>query len=106
MAIGFPSSYRDEIRINKSRDEVIGLIKETLKYLDWFYEEKESDILVQMPISWASWGEKIRFVITEHDTLLVESRCYFQVIDCGKNKKNVDRFMDKFRWVGTKLQTR
>ncbi len=101
MAIGFPSSYRDEIRINRSKDEVIGLIKETLKNLDWFYEETERDIIVHMPISWASWGEKIKFVITEHDTLLVESRCYFQVIDCGKNKKNVDRFVDRYLWMSS-----
>ena len=97
MAFGFPASYCAETKIDKPEAEVFDSIKEILKKLNWPYLEKENEILASASITLRSWGEKIKFSIKNGNALLIESKCVFQVFDWGKNKNNVDRFLNEFQ---------
>jgi len=52
----------------------------------------------RVPINWCSWGENLEIQVEGNATVRAQSRCSFptQIIDWGKNRRNLDRF---FEWV-------
>lgn len=49
------------------------------------------------PVSWCSWGETVEVSLDGDASLRAQSRCVFpaQVIDWGKNKRNLERFFSR-----------
>lgn len=100
MAIGFPPSYTQEYSINDySKEDFFAIIIEAFKRLKWVYTIFNSDELIaQTSMSWESWGESIT-VRSEYDTFVFRSECSGQIIDWGKNKRNLARLSSKINEI-------
>lgn len=96
--IGFPPFYSEKIDLNVSRQTAREAVEYTLGLLGLSFSLLNTDtFLLTTPISGSSWGEIIRISLAEPGSLYIESKCYgFQVIDWGKNKKNVSDFLALF----------
>lgn len=95
---GFPAKYSKRIELNVSRQTAREAIEYTLGLLSWTFSQIDADkFLVRSQLSPFSWGEKITISLTEPGVLYIESKCLpLQMIDWGKNKKNVNDFLYLF----------
>jgi len=62
----------------------------------WRVRDRTDHMVVCLvPVNMFSWGEEVR-VVAEPHSIRVISRCRFpfQVIDCGKNARNVEEVRD------------
>ncbi|MGB7202274.1 MAG: hypothetical protein WBD16_08385 [Pyrinomonadaceae bacterium] len=97
MSFGFPASYTETVNLVGSRYSARQAVIETFENLGWNFDETDSDCFwVKIPMSGLSWGE-ILTVSLEPGVAKVHSKCNFpQLIDWGKNKRNVFEFVDRF----------
>jgi rhomboid protease GluP len=98
MAVGFPPKYSEVIlHGNISKEEFIVLTKEAIKTLQWNVGRVgQNRIIAYKSVSMSSWGEEITIDI-EQRLATVESKCTgSQLIDWGKNQKNVEEFVDTY----------
>lgn len=73
-------------------------IRYCIQRLGWsFRGEGPGVIYAGVSISLRSYGENVRFAFFQ-DRFVVESKCAFplQLIDWGKNKENVDKFVQMY----------
>lgn len=98
MAIGFPPKENDDIDCKDlSKKQVFILALETAEKLNWNVGIlTEIGFTAYTKFSMSSWSEKIQIIIKEN-SLIIESGCAGnQIIDYGKNKKNISSFKVKF----------
>lgn len=80
----------------------------TFDSLGWQYGLVDPDqFRVNMPLSAMTWGETLTVSLSTPGMIVVESKCAFpmQIIDWGKNKRNVRQFVDGFLARVTHLAT-
>ncbi|WP_247233877.1 hypothetical protein [Telluribacter sp. SYSU D00476] len=82
----------------------LALALEAVKKLDWYIGYKsESGFLAFTKSSEDSWNEEIK-VLAEGQSIRLISECTGgQLIDWGKNKKNIDRLLQKIEELKSKL---
>ena len=51
-------------------------------------------ITFRVPMSWRSWGEKVRICLEDNGNATVSSKSVWQLYDWGKNKRNVQAILD------------
>jgi hypothetical protein len=98
MALGFPASFTEEIAVVGSRESVCDAIVGAFDALGWRYVQNEfRDYVVHVPMSGFSWGETLTVALADR-CVLVESVCRWplQVVDWGKNNRNVEQFTSIF----------
>jgi len=104
MAFGFLPKYQQEItNEGLSQEQILVLAVETIKALDWKLSYTSSTSVIGFTnFSLSSWCEEITVSI-DGNTLSVKSQCTVnQLIDWGKNKKNILFFMSKFKYLKEK----
>jgi rhomboid protease GluP len=108
MAFGFPASYETEIEVTGSHMEIRDAILRTFELLSWQFSPDEGTnfIIARVPASLLSWGEEFTVSLAEEPAVTLRSTCWgIQIIDWGKNKRNVDRFLEVFHtrliWVSS-----
>lgn len=106
MAFGFPASYETEIEVTGSHMEIRDAILRTFELLSWQFSSDEGThfITARVPPSLLSWGEEFTVSLAEEPAVTLRSKCWgIQIVDWGKNKRNVDRFLEVFHtrliWV-------
>jgi hypothetical protein len=88
--------YKEEARFRKvSAKELKGVCKDALDELGWRWEvEDRWRLIAYVPYSFGSYGEWLVVDVYEEE-LVVVSHCRKrrQLVDWGKNKQNVERFL-------------
>lgn len=96
MSLGFPASYSEIVSLAGSGYTARRAVIETFEALGWEFAEIDSySFNSKIPMSGASWGETLT-VSLEPGVAKVRSACRFQLIDWGKNKRNVREFVARF----------
>jgi hypothetical protein len=98
MAFGFPASYTNTVDLTGSRQDAREAVRAVLDLLGWPYVEQHADRFVAtVPMSGSSWGETVTITLESPAVARVNSACRFlQLFDWGKNKRNVDVFIERF----------
>ncbi len=95
MAIGFPASYRQKERIAMSQHELRALVVEALGELKWrLLSDDGNTLTARVSLNLSTTGERISIIVSEGE-LEVISKCRMQIVDWGKNKKNVQTLFGK-----------
>lgn len=99
MAFGVsPKHVREQIFQSLTYEEILITALEAAKKLNWkigFTSQRA--FIAYTKFSMTSWGEEVK-VNVEHEKLIVKSECTGnQLIDWGKNKRNVDAFLEAFQ---------
>jgi rhomboid protease GluP len=97
MAFGFPASYETEIEVTGSGQVVRDSIVRSLELLCWEFsvDESRSFFVARVPGGFASWGESLVVSLVDEPVIRITSTCrLWQMFDWGKNRKNVDRFIE------------
>lgn len=104
MSFGFTPKYEIEYDIStiaNARFYVHALA--VLKSLKWEVNSlSENSIVAVSRASIASWGEEIFFSITENKVKITSYCIGFQLLDFGKNKKNIHLFLKNFEKISAK----
>lgn len=98
MGFGLAANYETTIPLQFDRALVREAIVKTLDGLGWRHEMRPPDrFTAKVRISGLSWGERVSISI-EPGALEVKSECYPvpQLYDWGKNKRNVEAFLDLY----------
>jgi rhomboid protease GluP len=108
MAFGFPASYETEIEVTGSHIDIRDAILRSFELLSWPFNSDESVnfITARVHSSLASWGEEFTVSLAEEPVISLKSSCRgIQVLDWGKNKRNVEKFVEVFNtrltWVSS-----
>lgn len=99
MAFGLSPKYIENIELKGlSHKQVLVIANETSKRMDWDIGNITiSGFMAYSKISWLSWSEEIQINI-DNETLKIKSECLgSQIVDWGKNKKNVELFVSAFK---------
>jgi hypothetical protein len=90
--------YREEARFKRvSARELKRVCKDALDELGWRFEvEDRWRIIAYVPYSFTSYGEWLIVDVFDEE-LVVISHCRrrLQLVDWGKNRRNVDRFLNR-----------
>ena len=101
MSFGFTPKYEIEYDIStvaNARFYVHALA--VLKSLKWEVNSlSENSIVAVSRASIASWGEEIFFSISENKVKITSYCIGFQLLDFGKNKKNIHLFLKNFEKI-------
>lgn len=96
--IGFPAKYQTIYQSGLDAHGAQRIIAEAFEELRWRYSVTEKGVFRgKAPLSGLSWGETVTVEILPGNFIRIESRCGFQIIDWGKNKTNVTRFIGKLQ---------
>jgi rhomboid protease GluP len=104
-AMGLVAYKVDEILIEGlSENEIFVLAYHTLNELDWDIQTlSESHITAHTKFSRSSWGEIIHIHVYV-GSIIINSHCTgTQLIDWGKNRKNIDAFSSMFEKITTEI---
>jgi rhomboid protease GluP len=98
MAFGFPASYSASVELSGDRPNARETVRSIFDLLGWRYTENHADhFTATVPMSGSSWGEKVTVTLEPPGVLKIHSVCNFpQIFDWGKNKRNVDSFIERF----------
>ncbi len=98
MAIGFPASYSEHIELDISRSSARNVVAHAFDRIGWHFEMLDADTFKAfVSVSGYSWGEFVTVSLSEASILQIRSTCRnWQVVDWGKNKKNVEQFLSLF----------
>src|ERR1700739_1753699 len=95
MAFGTSPNYQERYKLdNLSKEQFLVIAVEASKHLEWKIERiSDNGLIAHTPFSLSSWSEKVT-VLIENDESEIKSQCSGnQLIDYGKNKKNVGDFI-------------
>jgi rhomboid protease GluP len=98
MAFGITPRHTQEITFeNLNHEQILIIGLETAKSLNWnIGYTSESGFIAYTNFSWSSWSEEVTIKI-ENNKLSLKSECTgSQLADWGKNKKNIESFLNKF----------
>ena len=97
MSIGFPAHYSASIK-NKSNYSIKELIKILKKTTFIIQYNSDGNIFLKAQLNAWSWGESIKITLNKEgdNSINILSKCTFplQILDWGKNKKNVDMIVE------------
>ncbi len=98
MAFGITPRYVQEVTFDRLTQEqilVIGL--EAAKRLNWnIGYTSESGFIAYTKFSWSSWSEEVTAKI-ESNKVTLKSECTgSQLVDWGKNRENIESFLQSF----------
>ena len=101
MAFGFSPKHIQDFqveRITPKRSFVIAI--EAAKKLNWDVAFlSESGFIAYTKFSWSSWSEEVQFKIDFHN-INIKSECTgSQLVDWGKNRKNIERFINTYNSI-------
>ncbi|REH01998.1 rhomboid family intramembrane serine protease [Flavobacterium aquicola] len=98
MAFGFPSSYSQYQSLNKiTKLHYFFIAVETIKKLNWkLIEINETELIAESQNNSNTWNEQIHIDLKSEDALITSISNGNQIYDHGRNKKNVDFFLDLF----------
>ncbi|MFZ6012270.1 MAG: rhomboid family intramembrane serine protease [Bacteroidota bacterium] len=98
MAIGLPPQYTQTLPLDDlSHDQFIAIARDAARYLEWnIGAAPPSGFVAYSKFSMSSWSETITIQI-DQDKAIIKSQCNAsQLIDWGKNKRNVEDFITTF----------
>ena len=98
MAFGLPALFQKTIAHRLSREEVLERIKKTFQTLEWKIIDEDEFYIEGKTLNGAmTFGERVQCDVREQ-MFAIRSECILptQIIDFGKNKKNVDAFLKVF----------
>ncbi len=100
MAIGIPPRYTGELNLdelNLSPEQFLVVASEAVMQLGWDIGWlNASGMVAYAPISISSWSEEVK-IIREGGSVKIKSECLGkQIVDFGKNRRNIVRFIDVF----------
>lgn len=107
MAFGIPPKYSQEINLDgMSTEQFIIVALEAVEKLDWSIGSiYELGFVAFTKFSWSSWSEAFKLSI-EGQTAVLKSECTgSQMMDWGKNKKNINRFISAFEEIKNNYST-
>jgi rhomboid protease GluP len=96
MAFGFKPKHVEEITFeNLTQEQILIIGLETAKKLNWRVgATSEGGFVAYTSMSMSSWGEQLSVAI-ENNRAIVTSECTgSQIADWGKNKRNVQTFLE------------
>lgn len=98
MAFGIPSSYSQHQSLNRiTKLNYIFIAIETIKKLDWkLIEINETELIAESQNKSNTWNEYILIDLKEEDAFIKSWSNGNQIYDRGRNKKNVNSFLDSF----------
>ena len=78
-------------------DDCAQRVRMVFRNLGWGYSECPGFIKANVPLSLISYGEEV-MVRFFQEGFAIESKCVFplQLIDWGKNKSNVEKFLNMY----------
>jgi rhomboid protease GluP len=112
MAVGFPPKHSEVItHSNISKEQFMALAMEAIKNLEWTASGvRQNRIIAYKSMSLSSWGEEIIIEVEERLATIESKSTGSQLIDWGKNQKNVEEFVDTYtilaKTVPAKLLTK
>ncbi|WP_348800313.1 rhomboid family intramembrane serine protease [Flavobacterium adhaerens] len=98
MAFGLPSSYSQYQALNKqSKLEFAFITIETFRKLNWnIIRINETELIAETQNNSNTWTEYILIDLSNEDVFIKSWSDGNQIYDSGKNKKNVEAFLDLF----------
>lgn len=96
------AKFNRQIQVSFPPDQLQGYVASSLDYLRWnWWQPTPLVFKANASASLASWGENILIDLSQPGWLFVESECAFplQLVDWGKNRKNVNRVLDQLSSV-------
>lgn len=101
VSFGFSPKYIDNLPVyDLGKKELFVLAFEAVKKLNWNISYlSESGFIAYTKFSMSSWGEEVQIKI-EVGNINIKSECTgSQIVDWGKNKKNINLFLSSFEEV-------
>ncbi|WP_062062657.1 hypothetical protein [Aquimarina longa] len=105
MIFGFPPKYVKNITVPGLSDKQLFIIViETIEELKWNVDSLfKTECVAITKFSWRSWSEEVTISINNGSIRLKSACIESQLIDFGKNKKNVTRFVSTFNRMKEEL---
>ena len=106
MAFGFPfaKSAKHVIPFSfESPEEYLRLVSATMQRLGWDILEKDvNSVQARVRSTITAWAQIVTITI-QKSTVVIESRCAaYQLLDWGKNARNIKGFLKKFEEMRSK----
>lgn len=101
MAFGFPPTYTEKFQVDQlDHDQFLLFAIEAAKKLNWDVSFiSENGFIAYTKFSMVSWSEEVHINISEN-TVTIKSACTsIQLLDWGKNKKNITNFISTFEEI-------
>lgn len=97
MAFGFPASYQLVVTSIPKDTDIKRSVGSALSRIGWNPTVDKNTFKASTNLSMGSSGEKITVEILPNKSIKITSKSaiFLQLIDFGKNKRNVDRFMEE-----------
>jgi len=105
MAFGLPPKYEQQLQLNGLNDQYyLAVALQAIKNLDWRVSYQGTDgLIAYTKFSISSYSDEVKVMVFE-DTVTISSRCTgTQMLDLGKNKRNVHNFKTEFETVFASL---
>jgi rhomboid protease GluP len=98
MAFGFPSSFSHGLPLNNfTKNQFIITAIEISKKLNWqLIEIIDNELIFETINSLNTWNENIYISVEKEAAYLTSSSNGSQIYDKGRNKKNIDAFLESF----------
>ncbi|HCA83242.1 MAG TPA: hypothetical protein DEP18_05600, partial [Flavobacteriales bacterium] len=96
MAIGFPAKYSQTVSLKKGDVlSLVSAVEQCLKELQWEITSSDlREIRANTNFSLSSWGELFTIQFAGNDMILTSSCKGTQLIDWGKNRRNIKKFLE------------
>lgn len=101
MAFGFSPKHTQEFQLlNLDKEHFLVLALEAAQQLNWNVSYiSENGFIAFTKFSWSSWSEEVTIKI-DNDVVILKSECNGnQIMDWGKNKKNIEALLTKFEEI-------
>lgn len=98
MSFGFPSSFSHGLPLNNlTKNQFISTVIEISKKLNWeLIEITDNELLLETINILNTWNETIHVLIEKDAAYLTSSSNGNQIYDRGRNKKNLEAFLEVF----------
>lgn len=87
-----------QVRLTEPYPAFFHRAKAVFQQMGWQYIADTGDRLeYQSPMNLSSWGENFSVRLLNNEEVEIKSQCRLptQIVDWGRNKKNVNRFLEK-----------
>lgn len=97
MAFGFSPKFKQEYNLdNLSKSDFLVIAIESAKNLDWNVSfVSENGFIAYTKFSWSSYSEEITVKINDFNSSIKSECTGNQLLDWGKNKKNVEKLISE-----------
>lgn len=96
MAIGFPAKHQEVFEWDHEEEFLWEMVEKSLEALKWGITSQRGDMIyAKTPTGSVTLGERI-IIQVAHPKVAIRSECFVptQIVDFGKNKKNVAVFQE------------